>query len=98
MKIISFKQLREFYEKDPKSEPAIKEWYKKAEKAHWNNFSDIKKTFNSVDSVGNMRCVFNVKGNEYRIVAKVFFTIKSIYIRFIGTHKEYDKIKDISKV
>lgn len=98
MKIISFKQLREFYEKEPKSEIAIKEWYKKAEKANWNNFSDIKKTFNSTDSVGDMRYVFNIKGNEYRIVAKVFFTIKSIYIRFVGTHKEYDRIKDISKV
>jgi mRNA interferase HigB len=98
MKIISFKVLREFYEREPKSETAIREWYKKAEKANWNNFSDIKKTFNSVDGVGNMRYVFDIKGNDYRIVAKVFFKIKSIYIRFVGTHKEYDRITDIDKI
>lgn len=80
MKIISFKILREFYEREPKSETSIKEWYKKAEKADWNNFSELKKTFNSVDSVGNMRYVFNIKGNDYRVVGKVFFRIKSIYI------------------
>ena len=64
MKIISFKILREFYEREPKSETAIREWYKKAEKADWNNFSDLNKTFNSVDSVGNMRYVFNIKGHD----------------------------------
>lgn len=98
MRVISFKILREFYEREPKAEAAIKEWFKKAEKAKWNNFSEIRKTFNSVDSVGNMRYVFNIKGNDYRIVAKVFFTMQSIYIRFVGTHKEYDKINEIDKI
>ena len=71
---------------------------KKTEKANWNNFSDIKKSFNSVDIVGNMRYVFDIKGNDFRIVAKIFFKIKSIYIRFVGTHKEYDKIANIDKI
>ncbi|MDD2982812.1 MAG: type II toxin-antitoxin system HigB family toxin [Crocinitomicaceae bacterium] len=52
----------------------------------------MKKTFNSVDSVGNDRYVFNIKGNNYRLVAMIFFDIRTIYIRFIGTHKEYDKV------
>jgi len=98
MRIISFKILREFYEREPNAEPAIKEWYKKVEKANWNNFSDIKKSFNSVDAVGNMRYVFDIKGNDFRIVAKVFFKIKSVYLRFVGTHKEYDKIANIDKI
>ena len=51
-----------------------------------------------MDAVGNMRYVFDIKGNNFRIVAKVFFKIKSIYIRFVGTHKEYDKIANIDKI
>ena len=62
------------------------------------NFSDVKKTFNSVDSVGNSRFVFNVKGNHYRIVALLLFQIKRVYIRWVGTHKDYDKIKNIDKI
>ena len=58
----------------------------------------MKNTFNSVDAVGNSRFVFNVKGNNYRIVAKVMFTVKRVYVRWIGTHKEYDKIKDITTI
>lgn len=52
----------------------------------------MKKTFNSVDAVGNDRYVFNIKGNNYRIVAMIFFDIRTIYIRFVGAHKEYDKV------
>lgn len=52
----------------------------------------MKKTFNSVDTVGNDRYVFNIKGNNYRIIAMIFFNIRTIYIRFVGTHKEYDKV------
>lgn len=55
-------------------------------------FSDVKATFNSVDNVGNQHYVFNVKGNTYRIVAVIKFTIKFVYIHFVGTHAEYDKI------
>ena len=98
MRILSFKILREFYERESNAESSIKEWHKKAEKANWNNFSDIKKSFNSLDVVGNMRYVFDIKGNDFRIVAKVFFKIKSVYIRFVETHKEYDKIANIDKI
>ena len=57
-----------------------------------NNFADIKSTFNSVDNVGNQHYVFNIKENTYRIVVVIKFTIKFVYIGFIGTHNEYDKI------
>ena len=98
MHIISFRKLREFFEKDPNSRVAFQDWYKRASKAEWDDFSDVKKTFNSVDSVGNSRFVFNVKGNHYRIIAKITFKAKTIYLRWVGNHKEYDKLKNIDRL
>jgi mRNA interferase HigB len=98
MHIISFRKLREFFEKDPNSKVALQDWHKSASKADWDNFADIKKTFNSVDSVGNSRFVFNVKGNHYRIVALLLFQIKRVYIRWVGTHKDYEKLNNIDKI
>ena len=98
MRIISFKKLREFFEKDPNSRVALQDWYKRVSKSDWNDISDIKKTFNAVDSVGNSRFVFNVKGNHYRIVALVLFQIKHVYIRWVGAHKEYNKLKNFDKI
>lgn len=60
--------------------------------------ADIKQTFNTVDYVGNDRYVFDIKGNNYRIVAIVLFINQKVYMRFIGTHKEYEKIKDIKNI
>ena len=73
MHIISFLKLREFFDKDHNSKVALQDWYKRTSKANWDNFSDIKKNFNSVDSIGNSRYVFNVKGNHYCIVAQILF-------------------------
>ena len=98
MRIISFRKLREFFEKDPAAKVPMQDWYKRARKAEWDNFSDMKKTFNSVDSVGNERYVFNVRGNHYRIEAKVKFVFKRMYIRWVGNHKDYDRIKNIDKL
>jgi len=77
---------------------ALRSWYKKTMKAEWKSFADIKLTFNSTDYVGNDRFVFDIKGNDYRIVAIVIFIIGKVYIRFVGTHAEYDKIKDIKNI
>lgn len=98
MRIISFRKLREFFDKDPAAKVPMQDWFKRSKKAEWENFSDMKKTFSSVDSVGNHRYVFNVRGNHYRIVAKVMFTLKRIYIRWVGNHKDYDRIKNIDKL
>ncbi len=64
--------------------------------AKWGNIQDIKKTFNSVDYAGNKRYVFNIGGNNYRLVAMIFFEVGHLYIRFVGTHAEYDKIDSSS--
>ena len=65
---------------------------------HQKTFADIKSTFNSVDYVGNDRYVFDIKGNTYRIVAIVIFVNKKVYMRFVGTHAEYERIKDIQNI
>ena len=98
MRIISRSTLVEYYTKVPQSKTALEEWYGKAKKSEWTCFADIKKSFNSVDNVGNQHYVFNIKGNDFRLVVVIHFTPKTIYIRFVGTHKEYDAIKDIQNI
>lgn len=95
MHVISFKILREYSDKEPLAKAAFKEWYKKAEKADWKSFADMRKSFNSVDNIGNGRYVFNVKGNHYRIISVVRFKFKKVLIRWFGNHKEYDNLKNI---
>lgn len=98
MRIISKTFIRDYYTKNPQSKSALLGWVEKTEAAQWQNFADIRKTFNSVDSVGNQRYVFNIKGNDYRMVVVIKFTPQNVLIRFIGTHAEYDKIKDIKNI
>ena len=98
MRIISKSTLVEYYTRVPQSKTALEDWFEKTKKAEWTCFADIKNTFNSVDAVGNQRYVFNIKGNDYRLVVLIQFTPKTIYIRFVGTHKEYDEIKDIKNI
>lgn len=98
MRIISKKTLREFYTRYPDAEIPLENWYRIVKQAEWTCFADMKKSFNSVDSVGNKRYVFNIKGNNYRLVVIVQFTTKAVLIRFVGTHEEYEKIKNIQKI
>ena len=92
MRVITFATIRDFVKKHPASVVPFAEWYAKAKAAKWGNIQDIKKTFNSVDYAGNKRYVFNIGGNNYRLVAMIFFEVGHLYIRFVGTHGEYDKI------
>lgn len=92
MRIITEEPLKSFIATHPDAKVSLQEWVKIVKNASWENFADIKKSFNSVDSVGNQHYVFNIKGNHYRLVVVIKFTIKWVYIRFIGTHAEYDKI------
>jgi mRNA interferase HigB len=96
MVVISYGTLREFYFVHADAKDALNNWYRLAIQADWSNFHEIKQMFNSVDAIGNDRFVFNIKGNSYRIIALIFFDIRTVYIRFVGTHADYDKIKDSS--
>ena len=98
MRVISYAVIRDFIAKHPDSEVALRNWYKKTLKAEWKNLADIKSTFSSADYVGNDRYVFDIKGNDYRIVAVVIFIFGKVYMRFVGTHAEYDRIKDIKNI
>lgn len=92
MIIISKTVLVEFGSEHSDSIEALNRWYEACKKDNWNSLGDLKKSFSSVDYVGNDRYVFNIKGNKYRLVAMIFFDIRTVFIRFIGTHAEYDKI------
>lgn len=97
MRVITFRKILEFSILYIDADVAIREWYKKTQKADWSCFADIKKSFNSVDSVGNSRYVFNIKGNNYRLIAIVLFKMKTVYIRYIGTHRDYERV-DVSNI
>ena len=99
MRIVSHRRLVEFYslEGHGDSKAALERWYDVADKAVWKNLSDIRVDFPATDYVGNQHCVFNIRGNKYRLVVVVKFTIEQIFIRFVGTHSEYDKI-DVSTI
>lgn len=92
MRIFTEQVIKEYAEKHPESKVALQDWVQKVKKSKWSCFADMKKTFNSVDSVGNQHYVFNIKDNDFRLVAVIKFTIRFVYVRFIGTHKECEKI------
>ncbi len=98
MRIIAKKTLVAFYTMHPDAKTALEEWYEKTANAEWENFSHVRAQFNSADLVGNKRVVFNIKGNDYRLVTIVLFKAKMVFIRFVGTHDEYAKIKDIKDI
>jgi mRNA interferase HigB len=92
MVVISYSKIRNFYDLHADAKDALNNWYRLLVQADWSNFHDMKTMFNTVDAVGKDRFVFNIRGNTYRIVALIFFDVRTVYIRFVGTHSEYDKI------
>ena len=92
MRVIAISTLKEFWTRHPDSEQALREWYVKTNRADWRSLEDMRNSFNSVDYIKNQRYVFNIKGNKYRLVAAVKFRPKLVYVRFIGTHSEYNLI------
>lgn len=98
MRIIAKKTLNLYAEKHPQAADGLNDWYEKTKNAEWNNLADIRQTFNNVDYVGNQRYVFNINGNNFRLVVLILMTSHTVYIRFIGTHAEYDKITDIKNI
>jgi mRNA interferase HigB len=94
MRIIAFRTLREFWEKPEyaDSEISLRSWYHEAKNSNWRNSNELKKQYKSSSIIGEGRVVFNIKGNTYRLVVLIDYEFQVIYIRFIGTHKQYDKI------
>lgn len=92
MRIFTEQTLKEYIGDHPDARVALQEWASIVKRSEWTCFADIRQTFGSADAVGNQHFVFNIKGNRYRLVVVIKFTIRFVYIRFIGTHDEYMKI------
>ena len=92
LRIVAKKILREFWEIHPDCEQQLKTWYQETGKATWISPNDIKKDYPSASILKDNRAVFNIKGNHYRLIVKINYDYQMIWIRFVGTHKEYDNI------
>lgn len=92
MRIIARKALRDFGRRHPDAREALRAWYADARKASWRSPADLRRVYRNVSIVGSERVVFNIKGNDYRLVLAVNWRAGIAYIRFIGTHKAYDRI------
>lgn len=92
MRILKRKTLQEFWEKHTDAKDALQAWYHAVKNENWTSFNDIKKHFGTADVIPGNRVVFNIKGNHYRIVVKIHYNTEVVFIRFIGTHAEYDRI------
>ncbi|MFP4332112.1 MAG: type II toxin-antitoxin system HigB family toxin [Campylobacterales bacterium] len=99
MRIISKKTLKEFYKKPiySDSKNALEAWHKEVLKADWSNPNEIKEMYASASIIGDEKVVFNIAGNKYRLIVKINYHAKIVFVKFIGTHKQYDKlnIKDL---
>ncbi|MDB5157481.1 MAG: hypothetical protein JWR50_2188 [Mucilaginibacter sp.] len=97
MRVIAKSTLRDFWEKHADCEQQLKSWYQEANQANWANANAIKSEYPSASILQNNRIVFNIKGNNYRLIVRINYAYQMIWIRFIGTHAEYDKI-DANKI
>lgn len=96
-RIFSKSTLREFWNAHPKAEQYLKTWYKTVKNANWKTPADVKMTYSDASILKNNRIVFNIKGNSYRLITRVNYEKQWLFIRFIGTHSQYDKI-DANKI
>lgn len=94
MRIISRKRLRQFWEvrQYADAEQPLKAWFREASKADWVNSAAVKALYRSASIVGNNRVVFNIGGNKYRLIVKINYAYRVVYIRFVGTHRQYDGV------
>ena len=92
MRIIAKRTLREFWERYEDAEEPLLAWYREVEKEDWDTPAKVKEKYRSASVIGDNRVVFNIKGNDYRLVAVVSYRAGVVAIRFFGTHAEYDEI------
>ncbi|MCU7965545.1 MULTISPECIES: type II toxin-antitoxin system HigB family toxin [unclassified Shewanella] len=94
MRVVSRAALREFWEQPiyQDSEQPLKSWYEEAKNANWQNPQEIKDQYRNASFVGNNRVVFNIHGNKYRLIVAVNYKFAMVYVRFVGSHAEYDKV------
>ena len=92
MRVISRKTLKDFWEQHAEAEQPLKAWFHETKAAHWKSFADIKARYRSADALPGSRVVFNIRGNTYRLIVRIHYNTGIVFLRFLGTHAEYDKI------
>ena len=92
MRVLAVSTLRAFWTRHPDAEQSLKAWYEEATNAVWTQPADIKAQYRSASVLKNRRVVFNIKGNDYRLIVAVAYRLQIVYVKFVGTHKEYDAI------
>lgn len=97
VRVIAKSTLKGFWTRHPECEQQLKAWYREAEEATWKRTSDIKREYPTASFLKDNRVVFNIKGNHYRLIVRINYDYGLVWIRFIGTHNEYDKI-DATKI
>ncbi len=97
MRIIAKRTLREFWEENPDAEAPLLAWYREVEKEDWETPAELKEKYGNASIIGDKRVVFNIKGNDYRLVVRINYPAGIVYVRFIGTHADYENI-DVQEV
>lgn len=92
MRIIALSRLRDYWRKHPQAEKPLRNWYAEASRANWKTPADIKAAHRNASFLAGNRVVFNIKGNDYRLIVAVHYNRGRMFIRFVGTHEEYDRI------
>ncbi len=92
MHVISRKRLREFWEGEPETEQALRAWFHETEAAGWRSSAELKKQCGSASIINAERVVFNIRGNKFRLVVRVNYAGQTVFVRFVGTHRQYDGI------
>ena len=92
MRVIAKRTLRQFWEKHSQAEQPLRSWHAIAAKADWSSPSDVKASYRTASIVGNHRAVFDIGGNKYRLVVRIDYEHRIVFVRFVGTHGEYDRI------
>lgn len=92
MHVISVKPLREFWEKHPDAESSLKAWFYEAKRADWTTSAALKRAYPYASIINAERVVFNISGNKYRLIVRINYAGKTVFIRFVGTHAEYERI------
>ncbi len=98
MHVIKRPTLLEYEKQYPNAHDNLRTWYYQVKHAKWKNFEELRAVLPRTDFVGNDRYVFDIKGNSYRLIVIIKFRVQMVYIRWFGTHAEYDKLKDASVV
>jgi len=92
MRVVAVSTLRKFWDRHPDVEQPLKAWLQEASNAEWRQPSDIKAHYRSVSVLKNRRVVFNIKGNDYRLVVAIAYQLQIVFVKFIGTHADYDLV------